>query len=207
MPFLENGVLEENGGGGEGGGSGGSGGGSGGGGGGGGQECEESELTCNKCAVFSGGYCKGVLPKEQTFALNLLFSEVKHAFLESDSGDEERVLGLRGCKGVVDLKIEDGSPVVEFSFKSTAKVQDEENGFSPDRAKSERVRPEVLREGEQTISGLFESLFESARTLDCDIFGLRTMLYKKYYGKYERYADGLYKDATVKTNVKLKSSS
>ncbi|MDE7163451.1 MAG: Ger(x)C family spore germination C-terminal domain-containing protein [Clostridia bacterium] len=202
MPFLENGILEESGGGeggGEGGGSGGSGGGAGG-------QCEESELTCNKCAVFADGYCKGVLDEKQTFALNLLFSDVKHAFLESGSGDEERVLGLRDCKGGVDLKIEDGSPVVEFSFKSTAKVQDEENGFSTEYAKAERVKPEVLRAGEETVSGLFESLFESARTLECDIFGLRTMLYKNYYGKYEQYADGLYNDVTVKTSVKLKSS-
>ena len=203
MPFLENGILEESGGGEGGGEGGGSGGGSGGGAGG---QCEESELTCNKCAVFSGGYCKGVLPKEQTFALNLLFNDVKHAFLESDSGEEQRVLGLRDCKGGVDLKIEDGSPVVEFSFKSTAKVQDEENGFSTEHAKAERVKPEVLRAGEQTISGLFESLFESARAMECDVFGLRTMLYKKYYGKYEQYADGLYNDVTVKTSVKLKSS-
>jgi len=89
MPYLENGVLEENGGGSEGGGSGGeqgggqSGGGSGGGGGAQSQQCEESELTCNKCAVFAGGTCKGILDDRQTFALNLIFNEVKHAFVES----------------------------------------------------------------------------------------------------------------------------
>lgn len=204
MPYLENGVLEESGGGQEGGGNSGGSGGSGGGGE--SQQCEESELICNRCAVFSGGYCKGVLPKEQTFALNLLFGDVKHAFLQS-GGDEGRVLGLRACKGGVGLKIEEGAPVLELSFKSTAKVQDDTRGFSPEEAKEDRVNGEVLRAGEETITGLFGSLFESARSLGCDLFGMRDSLYRSHYGEYDLYADTLYNDVTVKSSVKLRSSS
>lgn len=212
MPYLENGVLEENGGGSEGGGLGGeqgggqSGGGSGGGGGAQSQQCEESELTCNKCAVFAGGTCKGILDDRQTFALNLIFNDVKHAFVESGEGEEMRVLGLRNCKGEVGLKMENGAPVLQFKFKATAKVQDESNGYTPQKGQQARLDKEVLKEGEKTIGGMFEDLFNSSRTLGCDVIGLRTMLYKKFYNEYERFAENIYDNISVSYNVSLKSS-
>ncbi len=203
MPYLENGVLDENGGqGGEGGESGGSGGG-----GGAGQQCEESELTCNKCAVFSKGYFKGVLPVEQTFALNLIFSDVKHAFVESGKEEEVKILGLRSCKGGVDLKIENGEPQVTFKFKATAKIQDGGEGFSPEEAKKAAVKREVLKEGEEKIQKLFESLFEKVQTLDCDVLGLKTQLYKNFHKKYEQYSEGLLDNVNVNFEIKLKSNA
>ncbi len=204
MPYLENGVLDQNGGQG---GEGESGGGSGGsGGGGGGQQCEESELTCNKCAVFSKGYFKGVLPVEETFALNLIFSDVKHAFVESGKEQEVKILGLRNCKGGVDLKIENGEPQVTFKFKATAKIQDGGEGFSPEEAKKAAVKKEVLKEGEERIEKLFESLFENVKTLDCDVLGLKTQLFKNFHKKYGDYSDELLNSAKVKYEIKLKSN-
>lgn len=203
MPYLENGILKGSGG--QGGEEGGSGGGSGGGGG--SQQCEESELTCNKCAVFSKGYFKGVLPVEQTFALNLIFSDVKHAFVESGEDDGLKILGLRNCKGGVDLKLENGEPVVKFKFKATAKIQDGGDGFSPEDAKKTAVKKEVLKEGEEKICKLFESLFENVQTLDCDVLGLKTQLYKNFYKKYGQYSDGLLTKAKPSCEIKLVSNA
>ncbi|MDE7379979.1 MAG: Ger(x)C family spore germination C-terminal domain-containing protein [Clostridia bacterium] len=203
MPYLENGILEES----QGGGSGGEGGGSGGSGGGGaGQQCEESELTCNKCAVFGGGYFKGVFSTDETFALTLLLSDVKHAFLKCGEEGDVRVLGLRGCKGGVDLKIEDDKPVLELKFTATAKEQDGEDGFSPERAKETRISKEVLKLGEDAVCKIFAALVDNSVKTDCDVLGLKTMLYKKNAGKYDKFAETLLQDLTVKCNVKLKSS-
>lgn len=202
MPYLENGILEESGGGG--GESGGGGSSSGGGGGG---ECQESELTCNKCAVFSKGYFKGVLPTDQTFALTLIFNDVKHAFVESGLEKESKILGLRDCKGGVDLKLENGAPVVKFKFKAVVKIQDGGKGFEPEDAKDATVKKEDLSRGEKSIGKLFEDLYDSARTLDCDFLGLRTMLHRKFYDKYGELSQGIMDRATVTCEVKLKSSA
>lgn len=210
MPYLENGVLDESGGSGEEGGSGGSGGGSGsggsGGGGGGSQQCEESELTCNKCAVFTGGYFKGVLPVGDTFALNLLFNKVRHAFIESGNEGEAVVLGLRNCKGGVDLKFENGEPVVKIKLKATAKIQDGFEGFEPEEAKKAAVKGDVLKEGEESLGKLFESLFDKVQTLDCDVLGLKTMLYKNFYKKYGEYSEELLQRAKMSYEIKLNSN-
>lgn len=205
MPYLENGILDEGGEGGEGGGSGGASSG-GDGSGGGSQQCEESELTCNKCAVFTGGYFKGVLPVEETFALNLIFNSVRHAFVESGGKDGLKVLGLRNCKGDVSLKIEGDKPVVKIKFKATAKIQDEEKGFSPEAAKKSEVEKEVLRQGEKDIEKLFADLFDDVKKLDCDVLGLKTQLFKNYHKKYETFSDGLLNNAEFSCEVKLKSS-
>lgn len=204
MPYLENGILEEEGGG-EGGGSGGESGGSGGGGG--SQQCEESELVCDKCAVFSEGVCKGVLSKDQTFALNLLYGDVRHAFMESGESGEGHVLGLRDCKGDVGFKVEGDSAMLELKFGATVKIQDDERGFSPEKVKEGGVKDEILRTGEDTVCALFESLFNEIKSLGCDVFGLRTKLYKNYYGKYEEMKDGVYDNLEFKCAVRLKSSS
>lgn len=210
MPYLENGILDkqegENGSGGNSQ-SGSSGNSPSSGSGGGGQQCNESELTCNKCAVFSKGYFKGVLPVEQTFALNLIFNEVRHAFVESGGDGEMKILGLRNCNGKVDLKIENGEPQVLIKFKAIAKIQDGDKGFSPEEVKKAVVEKEVLREGERSIGKMFESLFESVRALDSDILGLKTMLNKKFYKQYGQYADGLIGSAKLKCEVSLKSSA
>lgn len=205
MPYLENGILEEEGGG-EGGGSGGESGGSGGGGGG-SQQCEESELVCDKCAVFSEGVCKGVLSKGQTFALNLLYGDVRHAFMESGESGEGHVLGLRDCKGDVGFKVEGDSAMLELKFGATVKIQDDERGFSPEKVKEGGVKDEILRTGEDTVCALFESLFNEIKSLGCDVFGLRTKLYKNYYGKYEEMKEDIYDNLEFKCNVKLRSSS
>lgn len=203
MPYLENGILEEEGGGG---GSGGESGGSGGGGGG-SQQCEESELVCDKCAVFSEGVCKGVLSKDQTFALNLLYGNVRHAFMESGESGEGHVLGLRDCKGDVVFKVEGDSAMLELKFAATVKIQDDERGFSPEKVKEGGVKDEILRTGEDTVCALFESLFNEIKSLGCDVFGLRTKLYKNYYGRYEEMKDGVYDNLEFKCAVRLKSSS
>lgn len=205
MPYLENGILEEEGGG-EGGGSGGESGGSGGGGGG-SQQCEESELVCDKCAVFSEGVCKGVLSNDQTFVLNLLYGDVRHAFMESGESGEGHVLGLRDCKGDVVFKVEGDSAMLELKFAATVKIQDDERGFSPEKIKEGGVKDEILRTGEDTVCALFESLFNEIKSLGCDVFGLRTKLYKNYYGRYEEMKDGIYDNLEFKCAVKLKSSS
>ncbi|MDE6849715.1 MAG: hypothetical protein K2J54_00120, partial [Clostridia bacterium] len=54
---------------------------------------------------------------------------------------------------------------------------------------------------------LFESLFESVRTLDCDILGLRTMLYKNFNKKYGQYSESLIESAKMTCEVKLKSNA
>ena len=203
MPYLQNGVLEEEGS--EGSSGGGSEGGSGGGSGGGSQQCEESELICNASAMFSDGYFKGLMTAEETFAYNLLFGSVRHAFFRSGEGEDLRVFGLRGCKGKAELQFKKGEPVLTINFGATTKIQDGSNGFSPQKSKKTKVDDADLKKGSETLCGMFKSLYETAQTAGCDLLGVRNMLYRKFYDKYEQYQKGIFDNLTVECSVNLKS--
>ena len=204
MPYLQNGILQEepSGGGGD---SGGGGSGGGGGGGGGGGHCEESELTCNRAVIFSEGNFAGILDEEQNFALALLSNDVKHTFLDSGNGNNKRVIGLRSCKGGLEVKIEEGTPVLQFSFTAKVKLQDSDKGFSPEELKKPAVSKEILSDGEDTINRVFLSLYEYCKECNCDVLGIKNMLYKKSKSYYKQYEDSLFSSLTVTGDVKLKS--
>lgn len=203
MPYLQNGILDESGGGGSGGGGSQSGGGEGGGGGGG--QCNESELTCNRAVIFTDGNFKGILDEKQNFALALLVNDISHTFLESGEGEHKQVLGLRSCKSGLELKVEGGTPILKFSFSSTVKVQDSQIGFSPEELKDPVIGKKVLKDGEDAVNRIFLSLYEYCKECNCDVLGLKNMLYKKHKSYYKQYADSLFSSLTVTGDVKLKS--
>ena len=204
MPYLENGVKK---GGGEGqGGNAQSGGGGGGGDSSGGQQVDECDLTCNKCAMFTDGYCKGILSVEQTFAFNLLKNDVKHAFVRSGDDEQKRVLGLRDCKGETSIEFKDNEPVLKVKFSASVNVQDSELGFSPDRAAQTSIPDDILRQGEDTICDMIKSLFKSLQEADSDILGAKNKLYKNHYKRYEEYKDNFLANLKMDCSVKLKSA-
>ena len=205
MPYLENGVIT--GGSGSGGGTsdgGGSGGGSGGSGG--GQQVDECNLTCNRCAMFTGGYCTGVLSVEDTFAFNLLKNKVKHAFVVSGDEEQKNVLGLRDCKGEMGIEFEGDKPIFKLQFSASVNVQDSELGFSPDRAAQTSIPKDILKQGEDRICEMIEALFKSVQEAGSDIFGAQNILYKHHYKKYGEYKENFLEKLELKCTVKLKSA-
>ncbi len=177
------------------------------GGGSGGGEGENIEFMCNRTAVFSDGVCKGILDEEEAFAFNLLNSKVRHAYTECGSGDERSVLGLRNCKGDIDLKVEKGIPTLTMSFKAIAKVMDDAKDQTSKKNADSRTPEEALKKGEKTITEQMQKLFKYCKEWQCDILGAKDLLYKKNYKYYDTFKDILYDKLEVKYEVKLKSIS
>lgn len=178
-----------------------------GGGSGGGQGGSNIEFMCNRTAVFSEGVCKGILEKDEAFAFNLLNSQIRHAYTECGSGDERSVLGLRNCKGGIDLKVDKGVPTLTLSFKATAKVMDDAHDQTSKRQSDSRTPEEALKKGEKTITEQMQKLFKDCKEWQCDILGAKDLLFKKHYKYFETFKDILYDKLEVKYEVKLKSVS
>lgn len=212
MPYIimNEGSQEDGGSGGSGGESGSSGGGEGqsqGGGSGGGEKPDTTEFLCNRMAVFDKGHFKGVLGEEETFAFNLLNSEIRHAYTECTGGDERLVLGLRQCKGGVSLEIESGAPVIKLSFSATAKRVEDEYDTESKRKGIRSTSKEDLKTGEENLTKQLTALFERIKELNCDVLNVRDLLYKKHYKYYETLKDSVFEKATLSLDVKLKSAS
>lgn len=174
------------------------------GGGGGGKKVE---FMCNRTAVFTSGVCKGILDEQTAFAFNLLNSKIRHAYTECGSDDERTVLGLRNCKGDIDLKIEKGVPTLTLSFKATAKLMDDGSDKRGKKETDEGTPKEALKKGEKTIKEQMQQLFKDCKEWQCDVLGAKDLLFKKNYKYYDTFKDILYDKLEVKYDVKLKSVS
>lgn len=173
---------------------------------GGGGEDENIEFLCNRTAVFSAGVCKGVLDIKSAFAFNLLNSKVRHAYTECGSDDERNVLGLRNCKGDIDLKIDKGVPTLTLSFKATAKLMDDAQDETGKKHAESHTPDDALKKGEKTITEQLQQLYKDCKDWKCDILGAKDLLFRKNYKYFETFKDILYDKIEVKYEVKLKST-
>ncbi len=207
MPYIETSGSGEQGGEEGGGQQGGSGGGQSGGSSqsGGGGEQPTIEFSCGKTAIFSKGVFAGLLNDDQAFAFNLLDGDIRRASISFGEGDAAVTLSVRNCDGGISLKVEKGVPVLKLSFEAVAKLQDDKK--TEEAPKSDgRTPDEALRQGEQTLKGYMESAFGYSRSVGCDLFGVKDLLFKNQNKYYENLKDSVLQTVVVVYDVSLRSS-
>lgn len=189
-------------GGGESGGSG-SGGGSGG-----GQQEEPMEFTARKTAIYSNGIFKGVLDERQAFALAALINDIHLAVLPCDAGDVHYTLGMKSVSGGVGFKVNAGVPELTLSFKAKAKINGARKKLDPHQIIfDDVVSEEVLKGAEEEIKTRFNGLVETCREADCDILGVKDLLYKKENKYYDAFKNDVLTRMEVKFDVKIESAN
>ena len=169
-----------------------------------GKSSGEQEFLCNGTAVFADGMFAGVLTAEQTFALNILNGSVRHVFVPCEAEGNEYVLGLRSCRGGLDVDVS-GEGRIVAQFSAAAQIYDVTKPSDPQSAAEGVVPPEVLKGAEETIKSRIESLFSTLAEADCDALGVRTMLYKFHYADYGRLKDVILSNG-AEARVKLRSA-
>lgn len=163
----------------------------------------EQEFLCNGTAVFADGMFAGVLTAEQTFALNILTSEVRHVFVPCEAEGKTYVLGLRNCQGSVGADAASGKICADFS--AVAQIYDVAQPSDPQSAAEGVVPPEVLKGGEEEVRRRIISLFSTLAEADCDALGIKTKLFKFHYSDFGRLKDVIL-SSEVEANVNLRSA-
>ncbi len=228
MPFIEATVqgTSQNGGDGEavggeqpppentegGGGSGGQGGGStqssGEGGGGGSGGGKPVDFTASKTAVFSGGRFAGVLDVNQAFALNVIKSDVRLASLSCDAAGRHYTLGLRKAKGKLKLKVSGGVPVLKISFRAYAQIAGIKKVVDPaETDNDDLLSAEVIEGAEREVRSRFEDLVAACVREDCDVLGVKQLIFKHEYKAYGALKDSALQKLKVEYDIKIKSAS
>lgn len=171
-----------------------------------GQNDGDAQFVCNTTAVFRDGMFAGILTEEQSFALNLLTTEIRHAFVPCSVNGSNYTIGMRGCGGGTDLEIEEGEPRLTVSFCASAQIQDVDRPSTPsETANSGKLSDEVLKGCENALKERFGSLIRALQSADCDALGIRNTLMKKHYGSYEKWKDDLLSALQVEYKIKIKS--
>ncbi|MGN0817906.1 MAG: Ger(x)C family spore germination C-terminal domain-containing protein [Candidatus Coproplasma sp.] len=212
MPYIESktsggGESQEQQGGSSGGQSGSSGGSSGGQSGSQGDSSGSTEFLCNKTAIFRDGNFVGVLDEEQAFALNLINNQIRHVFVPCESEGDTYTLGLRNCNGGLKLSFEGGAPRLTVSFSGTAQVQDVNKPTTPEQAAEVKSVTESVLNGCRTaLMGYFDDLLTVLKESDCDALGIKRLLYRFNYDRYDKFKDDVLQAMQVEYDIKLKSS-
>ena len=134
-------------------------------------------------------------------------SKLKLAAYSVESGGETYTLNIKHNAPKIKLRIdENGAPHAEFSVTLTAGVLD----FSKSDTKNvvrdtTHVPRRVLNDAEILLKTQIEQTFQTAKAVNCDLFGLTDLL-KKYENTYfEAYKNDLLSRVQPVVHVTFKS--
>lgn len=162
------------------------------------------EFTARKTAYFSGGEFKGILNEQQAFALALIKNEIRLAVLPCDAEDVHYTIGLKEVDGGVKLKVNNGVPEVEFRLSANAQVQGVRVKVQPEKTVNDDfVATHILKGAEEEVKSRFQSLFDVCKQSDCDILGLKELLYKYNYKYFDAFKEDLYSRSEIKFDIKI----
>ncbi|MDE6667857.1 MAG: hypothetical protein K2K38_05870, partial [Clostridia bacterium] len=190
--------------------SGGSQGGEGGGGqqGGGSKPEEPMEFTARRTAIYSDGMFKGILDEQQAFALAALKNDIHLAVLPCDADDIHYTLGMKSVSGGVDFKVNSGVPELTVKFKAKAKINGARKKLDPHQIIfDDVVSGEVLKGAEEELKNRFTDLIETSKETDCDILGIKELLYKKEYKYFDAFKDDVLTRMEVKFDIEVGSAN
>lgn len=169
---------------------------------------QATDFLCTQTAYFNGGKFVGLLDEEQAFALNLLSNEVRRAIVGCSTEENYFTLGLKNCDGGISLQVKEGKPRLTLQFTAVAKVLDVNKANLPEEAiKQESTAKDVLKACEDKIRARFESLLDAIVGNDCDILGVRNLLYKYCYKDYEKFKDTLLSEMQTEYRIQIVSQS
>lgn len=166
----------------------------------------EVEFTARKTAYFSRGDFKGILDEQQSFALDVLKSELRVAVLPCNADDIHYTLGLKSVKSKIKLSVEKSVPQVKISVSAKAQIQGARVKVEPKKVIRDDVIPSyVLDSAKKVLVSRVSSLLAACRESDCDLLGLKDQLYKFHRKNYDELNAELLTRAEVTYDVKIES--
>ena len=162
---------------------------------------EQKVYSAEETAIFSGGRLAAVLPREQTFAFSLLEGNVYTGSFQAD-GQTYVVLKNSGSVG---LDLSD-VPMATLSLELRVQLYGTREASPPEEIAKSMLTPEQEARAEEVLTGYLSDLWDSCVQTGCDLFELRTKLYRTSLAEYGQWKDSIL-SAAVKIETSVKSVS
>lgn len=162
---------------------------------------EQKVYSAEETAIFSGGRLAAVLPREQTFAFSLLEGNVYTGSFQAD-GQTYVVLKNSGSVG---LELSD-VPMATLSLELRVQLYGTREASPPEEIAKSMLTPEQEARAEEVLTGYLSDLWDSCVQTGCDLFELRTKLYRTSLAEYGKWKDNIL-SAAVKIETSVKSVS
>ena len=152
--------------------------------------------SAEETAIFSGGRLAAILPREQTFAFSLLEGNVYTGSFQAD-GQTYVVLKNGGSVG---LELAD-VPTATLSLELRVQLYGTREASSPEEIAKSMLTPEQEARAEEVLTGYLSDLWDTCVQTGCDLFELRTKLYRASLAEY-----GQWKDSILAVPVKIEAT-
>ncbi len=150
----------------------------------------------------------GILDEQQAFALAVISNNIRIAVLPCDADVIHYTLGLRNVKCGVDLKVENGVPVLSVKFSARAQIQGARVKVDLQKIIADDAIPASVTKGAETeVRARFEDLLKAVKESGADIIGVKQLLYKKNYKYYDAFKDDILQRMRVDYKIKITSVS
>lgn len=160
-------------------------------------------FEADKTMLFYQGKRAALLNAEETLAYNLADTDTGFAFgnvtVEEDGQPVVYTLKMKISRKKQKLTFENGMPVFTFDIRANARISDSNRADDiVDITKTLLVDKKILTAAEEKFKEQLASVFAKATAAGCDIFDLRTKLYRRHFKKYEAFRD------TILDNVQMR---
>jgi Ger(x)C family germination protein len=162
-------------------------------------------FTAGETALFVGGKRVGALSKEDTFAFNAVKNKLRLATytVENDGGRYSFTIRRNSPKVKFSLD-QDGKMKVKIHLTMTAGLLDCSKSLSLEEGKDAGDIPKsAFENAEVLLSSQITALFEKCRSVNCDLFEVRSALQKQEKKRYEKLKDNILQNAEVEVSVRF----
>jgi hypothetical protein len=169
-----------------------------------GEEQDKPVFSAGETALFVRGKRVGAFTEEETFAFNVVKSQLKLASYSVAVGDEYCTLSIKNNARKTKLSVgRDGGANYQISVTLSAGILDYSKAPTiGDTADAGDVPDGAFYWAEKRLSSQIESAFEKCKNLGCDAFGLGADL-QKYHQDKKLFASTLLQNVSPLISVRF----
>ena len=165
-------------------------------------------FDASRTVLFYRGRRADVLEAGETLAFNLTDTPTDFAYGDVQIvEDGETVfynLRIRIESKKAELSLDGGAPALTFRVRANAQIADASRASGVvEIAKTAFVPDFVLRAAEETFRRRLESALAKASAGNCDLFGLRQQLHRRYPAQEERFSPTLLQDVKAVYDIRF----
>ena len=164
-------------------------------------------FSARETALFVHGRWKETLSEEETFAVNMAIGKLRLASYSVDVFGETCTLTIKRNNPKLRLIIgKDGKGEVSVSITVTAGIADFSKALGIKELSDVGDVPDgVFAAAEKKLAATLNRVYEKARGVGCDVFGLQERLVKYKQRKYHKYKDVLLDNISFATDIKFRN--
>ena len=168
---------------------------------------EKPVFSARETALFLRGKRVVTLTADETFACNVVMTSLKLASLTVEKDDAACTLTIKQNDAKRSLRVsQDGKGSLSIRVTLTAGILDYSQPLPLDKiADAGDVPDGFFYAAEKKLSADIHSVFEKARTNNCDLFGVQNLLVKHKSRSLQKYQNTILQNTTADIHIRFRN--